>query len=541
MMRKLSDRVANEKAGASRYALSLMRGMSLWEKIGQLFMPQVYLDNRADYAHDITKLIRENAIGGIMFYKGECEVQMRLYREACRLSRIPLFISIDAEWGLAMRLKNTVRFPVNMTLGAVKDLNLIYEYGAMMSRQCRRMGININFAPVLDVNTNPENPVIGQRSFGEIPENVASKAIAYARGLEDGGVLSVGKHFPGHGDTSEDSHKTLPSIYKDRDSITDNELYPFREYINAGLNGIMTAHLNIPALDNTTGFCSSLSPVIVNGLLKSEMGFGGLVFTDALLMRGAVNYENNALKALVAGNDVMVMPDNIDRQMKAVENAVKDGVISGDIIDSHCRKVLEYKYFLGLHELSVVTEENLLDELNNDEAISLSRELFRNSITLVSDVPKQLPVSAAQKIRLLSLGDDENLTFVALGDSKVEKREFEKFCLPVFNNRIGINSDTDCSGLVDLCDDPGVLVIEVFSNKDKYVDIVKMLSSRPGVIIIFYMNPYKIDAFKDSVDTEHNTVICAFEDSPYAQEYAQRAIFGEEDMTGEMPVKLKWL
>ena len=541
MERKLPYRVENEKAEASLYASSLMSGMSLWERIGQLFMPQVRLDNTADAMHYINKLIRDNAIGGILFYKGEAAVQIKLYGEACRLSEVPLFISIDAEWGLAMRLKNTVRFPVNMTLGAVKDIYLIYEYGMMMSRQCRRMGININFAPVLDVNTNPDNPVIGQRSFGENPEKVAVKAIAYAKGLEDGGVLSVGKHFPGHGDTSEDSHKTLPYINSNRDSIINNELYPFGEYIKSGLNGIMTAHLNIPALDDSTGLCSSLSPVIVNGLLKSEMGFEGLVFTDALLMRGAVNYENNALKALVAGNDVMVMPDDIDRQMKVIENAVRDGIIEEDIIDMHCRSVLEYKYFLGLHELSAVTEENLLNDLNNGEAISLSRELFRNSITLMSDVRKQLPLRVEQNICLLSLGEDENLTFVALGGSKIEKRVFEKFNLPVFGNNVSINSDTDYGNVLSGCRDSELLVIEVFSNKSRYIDIVGSLSARPGVVIIFYMNPYKIDCFKDAVNTELNTIVCAFEDSPYAQEFAQKAVFGETGMTGEMPVKLKWL
>lgn len=538
---KLRDRVANEKAEALFYASSLMSGMSLREKIGQLFMPQVSLDNLYYGMYNVNKLIKENAIGGILFYKGEPAVQMQLYREACRLSKIPLFISIDAEWGLAMRLKNTVRFPVNMALGAVRDLSLIYEYGKMMSAQCRRMGININFAPVLDVNTNPENPVIGQRSFGESPEKVAVKGIAYAKGLEDGGVLSVGKHFPGHGDTSEDSHKTLPSINSNIDSIRNNELYPFLEYIKAGLNGIMTAHLNIPALDNSTGLCASLSPVIVNGLLKGEMGFEGLVFTDALLMRGAVNYEDNALKALIAGNDVMVMPDDIDRQMKAIEDAVRDGIIGEDIIDLHCRRVLEYKYFLGLYEFIAVSEENLLNELNSKEAISLSRELFRNSITLMSDVPKQLPLCAGQDICLLSLGEDENLTFVALGGSKVEKRVFEKYCLPVFKNKSTVNSDTDYYDLLSGCGDSELLVIEVFSNKNRYIDIVRRLSSRPGVIIIFYMNPYKTDCFRDVVNPRLNTLVCAFEDSPFSQEFAQKAIFGEADMPGDMPVKLKWL
>ena len=261
----------------NRWVDSVMQRLTIPERIGQLFVVGVE-NNLSDRNKDLLKsLIEQCHVGGLLFSKGTAEDQATLTNMAQALSRVPLMITMDGEWGLAMRLKETPSFPKNMTLGAVSDDSLIYAYGREMGRACRRMGIQVNFAPVLDINSNPQNPVIGNRSFGENPDNVSRKARLYAQGLEDEGIMAVGKHFPGHGDTHEDSHFTLPSVLRNRAQLDSCELSAFSRYINAGFSGLMVGHLFVPALDTTSDRPSSLSPDIVTGLLQEEMGFEGLV------------------------------------------------------------------------------------------------------------------------------------------------------------------------------------------------------------------------------------------------------------------------
>ena len=302
-------------------------------------------------------------------------------------------ITMDGEWGLAMRLKNTTKFPINMTLGAIRNDSLIYAYGKEMGRQCRRMGIQVNFAPVLDVNTNPQNPVIGRRSFGENPEQVARKAIAYAKGLESEGIMAVGKHFPGHGDTSEDSHHTLPVVNHSKIHLEKNELLPFKHYIDAGLSGMMTGHLLIPALDSTTELPASLSPVIVDTLLQQKLRFRGLTFTDALEMKGASSYPDQALTALLAGNDILLKPIIPGTQIERLEKALENNEISHQIIEEKCLKVLRYKYILGLNRYQPIKTENLIEELNNPNAERITRQLFARSVTLLENKNNTIPFS----------------------------------------------------------------------------------------------------------------------------------------------------
>ena len=298
--------------------------------------------------------MQEEKWGGILFQKGFLADQRELTESLQATSRIPLLIALDGEWGLYMRLKDAPRYPRSKGLGTTGDMELIRAYGAEVARQCQLMGIHINFAPVVDVNINPQNPVIGTRSFGDSPELVARCAVAYGQGLESGGVLSVAKHFPGHGDTSEDSHKTLPTVSASRERMHRVELYPFRAYRDAGLGGVMTAHLRVPAYD-TSGRPASLSRLITTDLLRKEMRFKGLVITDALEMRGAQVSEGNsvALEAFKAGNDILLGPSQPLEARNTILQALRSGEVKETEVEEKCRRILAFKYALIIKKKAV--------------------------------------------------------------------------------------------------------------------------------------------------------------------------------------------
>ena len=270
---------------------SVMASLTPEQRIGQLFMVAAYSNRGEAHQAAITRLVEQQGIGGLIFFQGGPLRQARQTNHYQSKAKVPLLIAMDAEWGLAMRLDSTVRYPRQMTLGAIRDNNLIYNMGADIAEQCRRLGVHVNFAPVVDVNNNPQKPVINTRSFGEDKQNVARKGIAYMKGLQDNGVMANAKHFPGHGDTDSDSHKTLPVIRHPQNRLRALELYPFRQLINEGLGSMMVAHLYIPALDSTPNMASTLSAPIVTDLLRDEMGFKGLIFTDALNMKGVSRSE----------------------------------------------------------------------------------------------------------------------------------------------------------------------------------------------------------------------------------------------------------
>ncbi|WP_237708846.1 glycoside hydrolase family 3 protein [Gillisia marina] len=259
---------------------SIMKTMSLEERIAQLIMVAAYSNRGEEHKQEILKQVKKHKIGGLIFFQGGPVRQVKLMNEYQAASKVPLLSAIDAEWGIGMRLDSTVSYPFQMSLGAIQNNSLIYEMGVEVAKQIKRVGLHLNFAPVVDVNNNAANPVINFRSFGENKFNVAEKGIAYMRGLQDNGVLPTAKHFPGHGDTDTDSHYALPRITHSRARLDETELYPFREIIKAGIGGVMVAHLDIPALDST-GVPSTLSKPIISGLLKDELGFQGLIVTDA--------------------------------------------------------------------------------------------------------------------------------------------------------------------------------------------------------------------------------------------------------------------
>ena len=365
--------------------------MSLKEKIGQLFIHTVAPLQTQRNKNNIYAAIKEYKVGGLLFSGGQLSDQVLLTNYAQSLAEVPLLITFDGEWGLAMRLKGTPRFPRNRVLGCIQDNELLYEYGKEVARQCKEIGVQINFAPVADVDVNPRNPVINTRSFGGDPRNVAQKVVAYARGLEDGGVLSVCKHFPGHGDTEVDSHKALPVLNFDRARLDSIELFPFKEAVKAGLGGMMVGHLEVPELGKNP---ASISSHIIYNLLCRELGFQGLVFTDALEMKGISQNENICAQALIAGNDLLLAPRNLKRELDGVLNAVKSGKLSEELITEKCRKVLTYKYVLGLKNKPHIQLSGLEKRLNRPETKELILRLQKAAITVPANVNGILPLDS---------------------------------------------------------------------------------------------------------------------------------------------------
>lgn len=518
-----------DKLKMRQWVDSVYNQMSLDERIGQLIIIHVNGDNGAANRQNLVSLVGDQYAGGVLFSKGTPENQAILTNLAQENARVPLMITFDGEWGLSMRLDNTTRFPKNMMLGAIKNDSLIYYYGREMARQCRIMGIQVNFAPDVDVNSNPSNPVIGIRSFGEDPKRVARLGIAYARGLESGKVLPVAKHFPGHGDTSTDSHKTLPLINHDKDRLENVELLPFKKYIDAGLASVMTGHLNIPALDNT-GAPSSLSKPIVTDLLQTELGFSGLVFTDGLAMKGVSVEKDMSVRAILAGNDLLLGPINARREFEALKIAVESGVLSDSIINARCRKILEYKYLLGLNRLKPVDTNNLLARLNTTSAEWLCRKLNEEAITLLKNEDKIVPLKSLdkKKIAAVSLGASRNNPF-----HTTLKLYGDVTCFNVMSIGELRKLQPELSGY-------NTILVSVHSNRVfSSADIQSLVEGKQSVLT-FFTSPYSMARF-NSVIKSTDAVVVGYENTPFAQEYAAQAIFGGNNISGKLPVSVKGL
>lgn len=407
-----------------RWVDSLMHKLTLKEKVGQLFVYTIAPVETKRNLILLREAVNTYKIGGLLFSGGKLQNQAQLTNAAQKQSKIPLMITFDGEWGLSMRLRGTPVFPRNMVLGCIQDNRLIYEYGRAMASQCRELGVQVNFAPVADVNINPHNPVINTRSFGENPVRVADKVIAYGSGLEGGGVLSVCKHFPGHGDTDVDSHKALPLLPFTRERLDSVELYPFKEAIRAGLSGMMVGHLQVPVIEPVGGLPSSLSRNVVYGLLTEELAFKGLVFTDALAMKGVSGNVNVSLQALKAGNDMVLAPRNLKEEIAAVLEAIDKGELSREEIDRKCRKVLTYKYALGLKRKPVVKLSGLGTRINTPQTRDLIRRLNLAAITVVSNKNHVLPLhQEVKEVALIEVGE--------AGETDVFAKQLGNYVTPV--------------------------------------------------------------------------------------------------------------
>ncbi len=372
-------------AEGAAWADSLMSLMNLEERIAQMIMVYAYSNMGPLHERAVLRQVKRQKVGGILFFQGEPLEQARLtnlYQEA---AEIPLLVAIDGENGLGMRLDNTLTYPATMILGGITDNRLIYRLGADMGAQFRRLGVHMNLAPVADINNNPANPVIGSRSFGENPYNVTSKVVALMEGMQDQRVLVAAKHFPGHGDTDTDSHRALPVIPHQRERLDSLELFPFREAIGRGLTGIMVAHLRVPVLDARENRATTLSRPAITGVLKEEMGFRGLIITDALNMKGLSSYFEPGIReveAVKAGNDILLMPADVEQAIEEIKKAVRQGSISEEEINESCRKILQAKYWTGAQRREAIKVDSLLEDLNDPSYQTLYRELVEHSLIL---------------------------------------------------------------------------------------------------------------------------------------------------------------
>jgi len=515
---------------------SVMSTLSPEARIGQLIVADVTPAQSEATRAVVRKLVVENQVGGLIYQESSMQDQAEITNLAQGLCAVPLMITMDAEWGLGMRLDEVPNFQRNLLLGAVDNDALIYQYGREVARQCRRLGIHVNFAPVLDVNDNPNNPVIGTRSFGESPEIVSRHGIAFARGLEDGGVLSVGKHFPGHGSASEDSHKTLPTINKSLKEINLCELVPFRKYIDAGLSGILTAHLMVPAIDKEK-VPTTMSKRCVTGLLKDKLGFNGLIFTDALNMKGATQLLKGSacVNALLAGNDVLLMPEDVPSEIAAIKAAIAKGVISQSLVDEHCKKILRYKYALGLTTKQHVDVNHLLSDVNSQQAEVLKHQLTAAAITVIKNKDAMLPIQNLQS---------RHIAVVTIGNDKGSNSMFQNRCTNYANTqRFDMSADNHAATVAKQLSGGhyNVVIIQVATDSEANRQALNTLVKKvKNVVLVLGCEPYKIANYESAINHKHvKSVVIAYENSNVAEDYAAQTIFGGNAASGILPITVQ--
>ena len=352
---------------ADKWVKKQFNKLSKDQRIAQLMIIRAHSNLGPDHVKEVTDLVKKYNVGGLCFFQGGPVRQATLTNFYQSIAKTPLMIAIDGEWGLGMRLDSVINFPRQLMMGAVPDARLIYQFGLAVGEQCKRLGIHVNYAPDIDINNNPMNPVINDRSFGEDKYKVALFGVQYMKGMQDVGVMACAKHFPGHGDVSVDSHYDLPVINKTRAELDQLELYPFRELIKAGVGSMMIAHLAIPSIDTTANLPTSLSVKNVTDLLRNELGYQGISFTDALEMQGVAKFfpkGDASVMSLIAGNDMLCLPGDVPGSIAKVKQAIKDGRLTWDDLNARVKKVLLAKYHLGLNNKQVISTENIANDLN---------------------------------------------------------------------------------------------------------------------------------------------------------------------------------
>ncbi len=512
-----------DKIKMNQWVDSVYNSLSLDEKIGQLFMPIV--ESNSSWKTRIAGYINNQKIGGVLFSKGTLAQQAEMTNYIQSIAKTPLFIALDGEWGLSMRLTDAPKFPRNLIIGAIHDEETLKQYGGEVARQCREMGIHINFAPSIDVHSNPRNPIIGTRSFGELPASVAKQGIAFARGMENNKVMAVAKHFPGHGDTSEDSHRTLPTIEHGINRLNTIELYPFQEFVNAGLSGMMLGHLNVPAL-NTSGLPASLSINVGQKLLKDQMGFTGLTFTDGMAMRGVSNQLDMSTKALLAGNDVILGVVNQEREFAQVKQAIQNGIISENVLEEKVRKILSYKYILDVHNFKPISTRTLSQNVNSPESEWTQRKIYDKAVTLVKNNDSILPVMSLDKNRIAS---------VAIGVSSLNT--FQKW----LGKYAGVTTfqTANMDGLTTIMSklkDFEIVIVSVHSAQlNDSQSLQQLLKSASKSVLTLFDSPYTLNNLKASA-TITKSLVVAYDNTDLAQISAAQAIFGGIGFEGRLPV-----
>lgn len=526
----------------SNWADSVLESLTIDEKIGQLFMVAAYSNRDKAHEEELNELIEKYRIGGLIFFQGGPVRQAHMTNRLQNLSNIPLLIGMDAEWGAKMRLDSMPRYPRAMMVAASRDSSIAHELGRVAGEELKTLGVHVSFSPVLDVNNNPNNPVINSRSFGEKTGLVAEMGIGYYKGLQEAGVIAVGKHFPGHGDTDVDSHVDLPVVNHDENRLETVELLPFKAAINEGIPGMMVAHLSVPVWDKRPYVPSSLSDKIVQGKLRDELGFNGLIFTDALNMKGVTKYYKSGdveVQALIAGNDVLLFPEDVKAAVNRIKQALKKGKLSEQQLDNHVKRILQAKEYAELTEfdsINVAKVKALGKNLNHD---LVNRNAHAAAITLVYD-------NAPEK-RLLST--NKNIVSIALGDRK-SPYQFQDF----LKEQIRVSSYTmpkkptsfERELMSRELDENSVVILSLHDTKlspsgnfgitKESLEYAKELSKQYPTILVHFGNPYALSEF--TVSDSLRAILVAFEEGKYAQRYAAEALVGAIEINGKLPVSI---
>jgi beta-N-acetylhexosaminidase len=519
----------------TRWADSIYNQLTLQEKVGQLYMVAAYSNKDSNHINAIEKLIKDQKIGGVIFFQGGPMRQANLTNRYQAKSKIPLFVGIDAEWGLSMRLDSTYRYPWNMTLGAIKDLNLIENVGELMGKESRRMGVHFNFAPVLDINTNPKNPIIGNRSFGENKFNVTEKAIALMKGVQKQGVFSTGKHFPGHGDTSIDSHLGLPTLSFSKEHLDKVELYPYNKIIDEGLVSVMVAHLDVPSLEFRQNYPTSTSYNVVTNLLQKELKFDGLIFTDALNMKGVSKFKKPGdveLDAFLAGNDILLFSENVPIGIETIIKAYEDKIVSEERLEQSVKKILKYKYKAGLNTFKPIAISNLIKDINPLANEALQYRLYENAITVLKNDRTILPINDlnTQKIAYVKLGDDYNTKFVSTLKKYTEVTEVSAATIDSLNLKLKEFSTVIIG--YHKADKP-------WKNNDFTAterEWLQKIAINNTVILDVFAKPYSLLPITNFDDIEG--LIVSYQNNDVAQEVSAELVFGAIEAKGKLPVSI---
>lgn len=517
----------NLEQKAEKYADSLYQQLSLDEKIGQLYIVALYNNRGEEEIQKIRNLVEKEKIGGLILMQDNAEKHIQLLNEFQGKSRVKMMIGIDGEWGLFQRFPAAHKFPWAMTLGAIQDNSLIYEMTSKIAEDCKRMGIYWDFAPVVDVNTNPANPIIGNRSFGSDINNVIAKGLAYAQGLQDNGVLASMKHFPGHGDTDTDSHLDLPVVSHNLERLNAVELAPFKALLDKKIGGVMVAHLYVPALEKQSGIPASVSYEIITNLLKNTYHYNGLIITDALNMNAVAKKFPAGeldLRAFKAGNDIMLFSQDVPNGKALIKSALEKGEISENRLAESVKKILKTKYLLGLQNLKSINSENINEDLNNASHAELSEKLYSNAITLLKDEKNLLPLSCSETYYYLPLEEAPFQTFVDhlnLGTTVkvISKNEIAQ--IPENSTVIvGFHKDNSTA-------------YKPYKISQESKTILAELSKKQNVILDVFGSPY---ALKDVDISIISTVLVSYENNDLSMKASAKALLGKTKISGKLPV-----
>ena len=523
----------------SRWVDSVYNSLTTEQRVAQLICIRANQPDKP-YNQDVAKYIKQYNIGGVCFFRNDLTAQVEQTNAWQAMAQTPLMVSIDAEWGLAMRLKNTIAYPYQMTLGAIADDELIYDMGQQIAEQCLRMGIHVNFAPVGDVNSNAANPIIGMRSFGENPQTVGEKATAYALGMQSKGLITSMKHFPGHGNTATDSHLTLPTVPRTMDEVRDIELAPFRHMIDNGVNGAMIGHLYFPAIEKVKNTSSSLSYGVVTELLKEEMGFEGLIFTDGLDMKGVsekVRQDSVPYVAFMAGNDVLILPTNVPFAIKTIKAAAERNPKAAARLEESCKKILRYKYRVGLNNYKAAPTANLTADLKKKPYTDLRSQLFEEAVTMLRNENQVIPLANNKKIAVVTIGNTKNDV-----NDGLAARGFSTTSFVVKKEEIASKS-ADWLRRLETYD---LVVVNIekttmFANKnygitDETVKFFNRLVAQNDVILNLFACPYALDMFR--INNSVKGLVVAYQDEVPAVDAVVRLLSGELEPTGTLPVSV---